>query len=163
MAKPILPMFEEVDFEIEREVWNVYELDDRSTIKMRCVLVKLLKSLTPTKIPPPPGMPKGIKGFEFQTVFQNILAVTKSPLKLMGKPTPPLSPLELKKIDKIEVGYTPYLEDWNIYRLSDGTKLKVKLVVSAIYRIPKHYDLFGYPVYFINSTNAIVPVPKAKS
>jgi len=162
MSKPMFAAYEEVNFEIEREVWNIYELDDRSTIKMRCILVKLLKSLTPTPISPPPGIPQGAKAMEFQSVFQNIVTVIKTPSELMGTPTLPLSPQELEKINKIEVGYTPYLEDWNIYGLPDGSKLKVKLVVSAIYRIPKHYDQFGYPVYFVNSTNAIVPVPKVK-
>ena len=161
MAKPVFPMYEEVNFEIEKEVWNIYELDDRSMIKMRCILVKLLKSLTPTKTLPPPGVPQGAKAMEFQSVFQNIVTVTKSPPELMGKPTPPPLPQELEKMNKIEVGYTPYLEDWNIYRLPDGNKLKVKLVVSAIYRIPKQYDSFGYPLYIVNSTQAIVPVPKA--
>jgi len=162
MSKPMFPMFEEVNFEIEKEVWNVYELDDRSTIKMRCILVKLLKSPISTKVAPPAGVPPGARGLEFQSVFQNISTVIKSPPELMGKPTSPLLPQELEKLDKIEVGYTPYLEDWNVYRLPDGNKLKIKLVVSAVYRIPKQYDAFGYPLYFINSTNAIVPVPKAK-
>jgi hypothetical protein len=162
MAKPVLPMYEEVNFEIEKEVWNIYELDDKSTIKMRCILVKLLRSLTTTKAPPPPGVPPGVEGFEFQSVFQNIVTVIKSPLELMGAPTPLLPPSELAGAKKIEVGYTPYLEDWNIYRLPDGNKLKVKLVVSAIYRVPKQYDPFGYPVYFVNSTNAIIPVPKSE-
>jgi len=162
MAKPVFPMFEDVNFEIEKEVWNVYELDDRSTIRMRCILVKLLKSLTPIKGPPPPGVPPEAKGFEFQTVFQNIVAVVKSPPEIMGKPSPPLTPAEIQGMPKIEVGNTPYVEDWNVYRLADGTKLKVKLVVSAVYKIPKQYDQFGYPIYFVNSTNAIVPVPKAK-
>jgi len=161
MIKPTFPNFEEVNFEIEKEVWNVYELDDRSIIRMRCVLVKLLKSPTPTTVPPPLGVPVGAKGFEIQSVFQNIVTVIKSPPELMGKATPPLSPQELEKAEKIEVGCTPFLEDWNIYRLPDGSKLKVKLVVSAIYKILRHYDPFGYPLYFVNSTNAIVPVPKS--
>jgi len=162
MAKPVFPTYEDVNFEVEKEVWNVYELDDRSTIRMRCILVKLLKSLTPIKAPPPPGVPPEAKGFEFQTVFQNIVTVIKSPSGIMGQPSPLLPPTEIEKMSKIEVGYTPYIEDWNVYRLPDGIKLKVKLVVSAIYRIPKQYDPFGYPVYFVNSTNAIVPVPKVK-
>ncbi|PIU59826.1 hypothetical protein COS86_02175 [Candidatus Bathyarchaeota archaeon CG07_land_8_20_14_0_80_47_9] len=162
MPEPMFPVFEEVEFEIEKEVWNVYELDDKSTIKMRCILVKLLTSSVPTTVPPATGVPPGAKGFEFQSVFQNIVTVIRSPPELMGKPTAQLTPQEIEKLEKIEVGYTPYLEDWNVYRLPDGTKLKIKLVVSAIYRIPKQYDPFGYPIYFVNSTNAIIPVPKAR-
>ena len=97
MAKPVFPMYEDVNFEIEKEVWNIYELDDRSTIKMRCILVKLLKSLAPTKTPPTPGAPQGTKAMEFQSVFQNMVTVIKSPPELMGKPTPLLPPTELEK------------------------------------------------------------------
>lgn len=161
MAKS-MPMYEEVSFEIEKEMWNVYELDDRSTIRMRCILVKLLRSLAPPEMSSAPTMPQGGKAIGFQSVFQNIVTVVRSPPELMGKPTPPASSEELEKLDKIEVGYTPYLEDWNIYRLPDGNKLKIKLVVSAVYRVPKQYDSFGYPIYYINSTNAIVPIPKPK-
>jgi hypothetical protein len=161
MSEPLFPTFEEVEFEIEKEVWNVYELDDKSTIRIRSILVKLLTSSVPMAVPPPTGGPQGAKGFEYQSVFRNIVTVIRCPPELKGKPTPPLAPQEIEKLGKIEVGYTPYLEDWNIYRLPDGTKLKIKLVVSAVYRIPKQYDPFGYPLYFVNSTNAIVPVPKA--
>lgn len=162
MAKSVFPMYEDVSFEIEKEVWNVYELDDRSIIKMRCILVKLLKSLKPTMISPQPDVPQKAMALKFQSVFQNMVTVTKSPPELMGKPTRPLTPQELVKLKKIEVGYTPYLEGWNIYRLPDGNKLKVKLVVSSVYRILKRFDPFGYPLYYVNSTNAIAPVPKAK-
>jgi hypothetical protein len=162
MSEPFFPTLEEVEFEIEKEVWNVYELDDKSTIRIRSILVKLLTSSIPTAVPPPTGGPQGAKGFEFQSVFRNIVTVIRCPPELRGKPTPPLASQEIEKLGKIEVGYTPYLEDWNIYRLPDGTKLKIKLVVSAVYRIFKQYDPFGYPLYFVNSTNAIIPVPKAR-
>ena len=78
----------------------------------------------------------------------------------MGKPTPAVSPEELLTLDKMEVPYTPYLEDWNVYRLPDGSKLKIKLVVSSVFRIKGRYDELGYPTYVVNSTNAVSPVPK---
>lgn len=38
-------LFEEIDFDVEKEVWNVYELEDgnyRVTLKMRAILTKVL-------------------------------------------------------------------------------------------------------------------------
>ena len=69
--------FEEIDFEPEKESWNVYELGDKSVIKVRTVLFKLLRSVKPmlqrTII-----TPTEMKPLEFQAKFQNILTVTKA-------------------------------------------------------------------------------------
>jgi len=153
--------FEEVDFEPEKEVWNVYELGDRSILKIRTVLVKLLRPIRPTpqKEIIVPGRPK-METLEFQAKFQNMMVVVKAVPTLMGKPTPPLPPSELAKMEKTEVSYTPYQEEWNIYRLPDSNKIKIKLVVSSIFRVKGQYDELGYPMYLVNSTNAVAPVPK---
>ncbi len=152
--------FEEIDFEPEKETWNTYELSDKSVIKIRAVLFKLLRSIRPIVQETLTTPPAGTQMLEFQAKFQNIMAVTKSPLTLMGKPTTPLPAEELLKLDKVEVPYTPYQEDWNVYRLPDGSKLKVKLVVSSVFRIRGRYDELGYPMYIVNSTNAVTPVAK---
>lgn len=151
--------FEEIDFEPEKESWNVYELGDKSVIKIRTFLFKLLRPIKPT-IQQTITTPPSSKMLEFQAKFQNMLTVTKASPTLMGKPTPPVPPEELLNLDKMEVPYTPYLEDWNVYRLPDGSKLKIKLVVSSVFRIKGRYDELGYPMYVVNSTNAVTPVPK---
>jgi hypothetical protein len=152
--------FEQVDFEPEKETWNVYELGDKSVIKIRTILFRLLRSVKPILQRPIMAIPPDAKALEFQAKFQNILAVMKATPTLMGKPTPPVPPEELLKLDKLEVSYTPYQEDWNVYRLPDGNRLKIKLVVSSVFRIKGRYDEMGYPMYVVNSTNAITPVPK---
>ncbi len=45
-------------------------------------------------------------------------------------------------------------EGWNKYKLEDGTKLKMKTVVSDIVRLPKSGD-DGNPVYLVKSTNIV--------
>lgn len=150
--------FENIDFEPEKETWNVYELGDRSIIRIRTVLVKLLRSIK--SIPQKTAAGQEMKTLEFQAKFQNLLAVTKVTPTLMGKPTPPLPPNELLKMEKVEVNYTPFQEDWNVYKLPDGTKIKVKLVISAVFRVKGQFDELGYPMYAISSTNAVSQVPK---
>lgn len=150
--------FEDIDFEPEKESWNVYELGDRSIIRIRTVLVKLMRNIK--SIPQKQVTGQEIKTLEFQGKFQNLLSVTKATPTLMGKPTPPLPPEELLKIDKVEVSYTPYQEDWNVYKLPDGSKVKVKLVISAVFRVKGKFDELGYPMYLVTSTNAVSPVPK---
>jgi hypothetical protein len=148
--------FKEVDFEVEKEVWNRYELDDGSMIKMRTILVKLL---APRIVPiAEAGAPRPQ---QFEARFQNIVAVIKALDENMGPPSGPISPQEMGSLPKIEVGYTPFAEDWNVYRLPDGSKLKVKLVVSSVSKVKDRYDQDGYPLYIVQSTNAIVPIPRS--
>lgn len=45
-------------------------------------------------------------------------------------------------------------ENWNTYKLSDGTTLKVKLVLRGVKRL-KRYEADGTPIYIINSINVV--------
>jgi len=52
-------------------------------------------------------------------------------------------------------------EHWNVYKLKDGTTLKIKLILVGIKRLKKHSP-DGMPVYVVNSQNIVraVDVPK---
>ena len=52
-------------------------------------------------------------------------------------------------------------EQWNIYKLNDGTTLKVKLVLQGVKRLQK-CDPTGSPIYLIKSTNIVraVDIPQ---
>lgn len=52
-------------------------------------------------------------------------------------------------------------ERWNVYKLKDGTTLKVKLVITSVKRLKKH-NLDGTPIYVIGSQNIVraVDIPK---
>lgn len=45
-------------------------------------------------------------------------------------------------------------EFWNTYRLSDGTLLKVKMVLKGVKRLKK-YSPDGTPIYIIMSDNVV--------
>ncbi len=45
-------------------------------------------------------------------------------------------------------------ENWNTYTLSDGTTLKVKLVLRGVKRL-KNYEPDGSPIYVINAINVV--------
>lgn len=170
MSKKILP-YEEVDFEVEKEVWNVYELEDgkhRVTLRMRTILTKLLKPrFIEPETPPLVGIPKNMSGVpqnvrkdEYQMSFQNIVVVANCPSELMGTPSPPIPLNELNQLPAEEVNFNAFNEEWNIYEIPEsGLKLKIKLVVSSINKPRDAFDQLGYPMYMVQSTNAIVPVP----
>jgi len=64
-----------------------------------------------------------------------------------------------REVDATEVDFQTRKEDWNEYQLMDGTVIKMKLVVSEIFRVEGVYDKEGNPAYQIKSTN--LPVVKS--
>ena len=56
--------------------------------------------------------------------------------------------------DSIDLDFTEEEEHWNTYTLSDGTQLKVKLVLRGVKRL-KRYEPDGTPIYVINSINVV--------
>ena len=54
-----------------------------------------------------------------------------------------------------EVDFENEKEQWNVYKLSDGTTLKVKLVLVNVVRSRDQYDPLGNPIYGITSQNVI--------
>jgi hypothetical protein len=61
----------------------------------------------------------------------------------------------------MDVDFETVREDWNEYRLEDGTILKFKTIVSSIIRTEEHDPMTGDPVYHVRSTNILrVKVPE---
>lgn len=56
-----------------------------------------------------------------------------------------------------EVGYRTLSDEfWNEYLLDDGTRVRMKLVVTEVLKLEDEYGPDGSPVYLINSTNVVV-------
>jgi len=71
----------------------------------------------------------------------------------------PFTPKDLEEAEDLD--FTEEREHWNSYKLSDGSILKVKLVLQGVKRLQK-WNPDGTPIYVINSTNVVrvVNVPK---
>ena len=66
-----------------------------------------------------------------------------------------------REIEAMDVDFETKNEDWNEYKLEDGTVLKFKTVVSSIIRTEDHDPMTGDPVYHVRSTNILrVKVPE---
>ena len=61
----------------------------------------------------------------------------------------------------VDLDFEEVEENWNTYTLSDGTTIKVKLVLRGVKRL-KRYEPDGTPIYVINSINVVraVNVPE---
>jgi hypothetical protein len=65
-------------------------------------------------------------------------------------------------VEAEDLDFSEEKEYWNEYRLSDGTLLKVKLVLEGVKRIKKYLP-DGLPVYLVRSRNIVrtLEVPKS--
>jgi len=62
------------------------------------------------------------------------------------------TPVDLSKGKKID--FKTLKEEWSEYELEDGTRLKVKLVLVDVVKLPV-YNPLGEPVYRIVSQNIV--------
>ena len=141
-----------LDFEVEKEVWNRYELIEGAQLKARVILMKTLER-------------KGHadpKKNQFGIESKNIVSIVpmKSFQLLRTGESKEFSQKDLREAKRIEVSFDQVSEDWNVYRLEDGRRLKVKLVITNISRMKGLYDKAGIPLYDIGSTVVFNVGPK---
>ncbi len=60
-----------------------------------------------------------------------------------------------------ELDFEPLSERWNEYRCSDGSLVKLRLVVSKIVKLDKRNPT-GEPIYQVMSANVLAVTPPAK-
>lgn len=131
----------EMDFEVLREPWNKYSVDDGSYVKARFVITKF-KKREPTTADEKLGY-----GFE----GQNMVVAYNVPAGLKGTPsTVAYSPKELSEGAE-EMRYSIVSEEWNEYVTEDGATLRVKNNVTVIARTNK-FDRNGDPIYVVQTT-----------
>jgi hypothetical protein len=58
-----------------------------------------------------------------------------------------------QEVEATEVGFRSLGEHWNEYLVDDGSVVRIKLVVTDIFRIDGTYDSEGNPIYLVKSTN----------
>jgi len=68
----------------------------------------------------------------------------------------PKIPYKDQEVDATDVEFNTRREDWNEYQLMDGTIIKMKPVVSEIFKVPNEFDNEGNPVYIVRSNNVLV-------
>ncbi len=140
--------FEEMEFTIENEEWNEYELKDGARIRGRIILKKIIRD------------PYNPNTFSFD--FSQPAWVVFAPTALRGESN--LGNLEKDSREKFEVHVNKNHEPWNVYRIvKTGQKLKVKLTATEVNRWADKYDNNGLPVYDIPNRISFDLSQKAKS
>jgi len=125
--------FEEMEFTIENEEWNDYELKDGVRIRGRIILNKIIRD------------PYNPNTFSFD--FSKPIFVVFAPMASRGESN--WKGAE-KDVNKFEVHVDRNHEPWNVYRIvKTDQKVKVKLTAREVNRWVDKYDKRGLPVYDI--------------
>jgi hypothetical protein len=142
--------YDYVDFQIEREDWSTYELKDGVNMKGRIIVLKLARNR---------NAPPGEYGIQSQNIF-----VTFAPKEQRGPPSTPPATGQIPKDNLIPVEVVSSNEVWNNYKiLKTGDRVKVKLVVTDVFRVKNQFDQTGEPYYIVTSGLMISPMPKGIS
>lgn len=60
-----------------------------------------------------------------------------------------------REVDATVLSFNPSAEYWTEVLVDDGTVIKLKLVVTDVYRVDGAYDADDNPVYVVRSTNIV--------
>lgn len=72
-----------------------------------------------------------------------------------------VSPVSQREVEGTQVDFDGIAEPWASYKLSDGSTLKVRTIVTAVLRLDGEYDGAGNPIYTVNSQTVVqVNAPK---
>lgn len=140
-----------INFEVKREGWSLYKIEDGSLLRARVILSGFLMQSGHESIAEQIKQgkkPEITVNFRSRTLF-----AVESPPKLRGEPNPkPYTIKELKEsiIDE-DMDFETIKEVWNLYELENGITLKARLSVVAINKTDK-FDNTGVPAYTVDSS-----------
>lgn len=61
-----------------------------------------------------------------------------------------------REIEVVPVSPVESKEEWNVYRLEDGSTLRIKLILAKVFRAVEEKTSLGEPVYITQSQNMVV-------
>lgn len=130
------PDYEVMEFAVEDERWSEYELADGVRIRARIFLVRIHRR-------------KDAKPGEYDFQFNQVFTVIAPP-HMRGPASTPPPPDKVSADQMYPVRVLTYNEPWNVYRVvKTGDIIKLKMVVSEVYRVRDIYDQNGEPYYIV--------------
>ena len=154
-----------VDFKVESEHWQYYDLSDGSKLKIKLVLTQVLRSRNQVnKIGEP------IYSWNAPT----FLSIVSCLNRLRSQPTDiPITPDHIADSIDVEVDFKKVNQndEWNVYILTDGTTLQLKPKVNGIARTklkgqagePIYTVATGNPMYKIKISSGLIRKPEKTS
>jgi len=138
--------YDYIGFRCLDDVWNEYILDDKTIIKIKTVILKIID-----------------RGNDEHSLNETNLIITYSPSQLRGRPSaeklsiPELATAE----DTTDIGFKESVGQWIRYELENGLKIDLKPMLISVSRTNK-FDSHGEPVYLIQTHTLHKIIPKKK-
>ena len=66
-----------------------------------------------------------------------------------------------QEVEAEKMEFKPIEEAWSLYRLQDDTIVKIKLIVSDVFKLPSNDPLTGMPQFLVKSTNVMSVEPSS--
>lgn len=60
-----------------------------------------------------------------------------------------------RSVDGVEMDFKTINEEWNEYQISDGSTIRIKLVMTNIVKLSEEVDRDGTPVYVAKTSNVM--------
>jgi hypothetical protein len=134
----------DVDFEVVREGWNEYKLSDRTRLRTKLTLGKVIS---------PPGMPPE-KALEYNFNTQTMVVAYASQ-ELKGTPSGRvLSPQDIQNAVVEDLDFEQTKVAVNEYLLENGVRIKLRLMLTRVGKTDQ-FTVDGSPLYAVNTQ--IVP------
>lgn len=124
----------EIDFEIIKELWNKYLLEDGSIVRLKNPPIKIFKTDKTDTLGTPIYRVGGI------TLISSIV-----PKELKSTPSEDQTLVPADIISELK--FSIINEDWCEYKLTDGVIFRLKSVVNKIVKTKK-YNQYGEPIYW---------------
>jgi hypothetical protein len=137
-----------VSFQIKREDWNLYKLEDESLLKARLVLKSFLME---GKIDDMETQIKlGQKAKLGVNFSPQVIYAIEAPSKLRGTPDSKIYSAEEYKasITQGDMDFETIKETWNLYELENGIALRIRTSPAVVSKTSK-FESGGMPVYLI--------------
>jgi len=133
----------ELDFKTIREEWMHVHLEDGAVIRFKSVLTRVFDT----------GQRDPVGEVIYRIDSQNVV-VARAPDELKGQPSefiPPIHEIAKKKRPTAVKIRAIVGDEWNEYELEDGSRIRIKTVITKVLRLDGYFDAYGNPIYVIQS------------
>lgn len=136
-----------IEFEIMKEPWNKYELQDNTLLKTRLVLTRVQRT----------SMGDGGQNYSVDVQFITVVSVDPT-LKGDPNPNPVTNKDILSNVEIEDMHYRSLAHESNEYVLDDRTKIVIHTNIDNVLR-SKLKDNRGEPIYHVNFGHQVVVKP----
>ena len=139
-----------VDFKVNNEGWNVYELEDGTILKTKLVLINIIRKL---------GGKEGTPNAGLNTSY---VSGVFSPMGKRGPPGRKYTVQELKKnVAEINLKFRQTSDcGWNEYETKDII-FEIRTILKSVDKTSL-FDSSGMPSYVVNYESTVMARPKEK-